>query len=156
MILQHLTLTWRSPPPSLLTVVNAGRPRWLTVPALSLRSVQGAWATWQQPLEIVSIRVMYSTPFSLLSSRAANFLLLGYTNCSISILHWAAAGSWGSTRHWWPVPAIVITTLERLFVWVCRTNAASVLLAFFSLSPFVTMNFQLRKGKLAPIFEFPL
>ena len=76
---------------------------------------------------------MYSAPFSLLPSRAANFLLLGYTNCSISILYWAAAGSWGSTRHRWPVQAIVITTPQRaciLFVWVFRMHAASVLTAF--------------------------
>lgn len=53
--------------------------------SLPLRSGQRAWATWQQPLELVSIRAMYSAPFSRLLSRAANFLLLGYTNCSISI-----------------------------------------------------------------------
>lgn len=99
---------------------------------LPLKAEQNVSATWQQPLEPVSIRVMYSLPFSCLPSRAANFLLLGYTNYCISILHWAAAGSWGSTRHWWPLQAVVITTekLSAIVVWVCQTHAASGLSDF--------------------------
>lgn len=72
-----------------------------------------ASATWQQPLELICIRVMYSVPFSCMPSRATNFLLLGYINCSINILHGAATGSWSSSRHRWSLQARLITT-ERL------------------------------------------
>lgn len=91
-----------------LPALQSAQPALPSCSSHSLRSKQGAWATWQKPLELVSIRAMYSAPFFLLPSRAANFLLLGYTNCGISILYWVAAGSWGSTRHWWPEQAIVI------------------------------------------------
>lgn len=127
------TWPWHDPltSPSLQPPVSAD-----LCSALLFLPLQRVWATWQQALELVSIRVMYSAPFSRLPSRAANFLLLGYTNCSISILYWAAAGSWGSTRHQWPVQAIVITTPQRpslLLVWVSHPCAASVLTAFILL-----------------------
>lgn len=82
--------------------------------------LQQIFATWHKPLEPVSIRVMYSAALSCLPTRAANFLLLGYTNCRISILHWAAAGSWGPIRHRWPLQAFVIT--DRLCTFCLSSN----------------------------------
>lgn len=75
------------PPPPRSHVGQRGPKQCPTVP-VCLR------ATWQQPPpELVSIKAMYSAPFSRFPLRAANFLLLGYTNCTISILYWAATGS---------------------------------------------------------------
>lgn len=135
MTLHHLALTCPFNPPSLQSFRSVQPSAVPYCSGFPLRFRQTAWATWQQPLELVSITAMYSTPFSRLSSRAANFLLLGYTNCSISILYWAAAGSWSSTRHWWPVPAILITTPQRPFVsffWDSQTHAASICCIHFA------------------------
>lgn len=72
--------------------------------------------TWWQPLVLVTIAVMYSAPFSCLSLRAAYFLLLGNTNYNIGIPY-RAAGSGGSSRHWWSVVlAIVIRSPQTPFV----------------------------------------
>lgn len=128
MTLQRLTLSWRSNLPLLASMWVSVPPRQCpTVPAVFSDPGRERRATWQQPLELVSIRAMYSAPSSPLPLRAANFLLLGYTNCRISILYWAATGSWGFSRHWWPVQAAVITTPQRApaaFVWISQTNAA--------------------------------
>lgn len=90
---------------------------------------------------------MYSAPFSCFSSRAANFLLLGYTNCSISILCWSATGSWGSIRHRWPVQAIVITTPQRpsvFSVWFAQTQKTSGFTVLILLFPFLILTFWLK------------
>lgn len=113
-------------------------------PLVPTRPSQRAGATWQPPLEPVSIRVMYSAPLARLPSSAANFLLLGYTNCAISILRSAAAGSWVFSRHRWPVQAIVIVIPQRppaLFVWVSQTCAASTFDCFFFTPHFLTWPF---------------
>lgn len=59
----------------------------------------------QKPPEFVRIWEMYSAPFPCFHLRAAHFLSPGYTNCSISILHQAVTGSWGSSGDGWSLQA---------------------------------------------------
>lgn len=147
MILQHLNLSCPFHLPLLAVHPSA-------VPCCSSLFSQRAWATWQQPLERVSITAMYSATFPSFFSRAANFLLLGYTNCSISILYWTAAGSWGSTRHRWPVQAITIPQRPYApLVWVShKRTQLPFWLHSFLLFLFLVLTFQLT-GCMGP---FPI
>ncbi len=154
MILQHLTLTCPFNVPLLqaMLVSAALSSALLFQPSSQVQAESMSHLT--AATRAVSIRAMYSAPFSRLPSRAANFLLLGYTNYSISILYWAVAGSWDSTRHRWPVQAIVITTPQRpsvRFVRVSQTHAASVLTAFILL-----FSISYPDLSVSPISYFPL
>lgn len=70
------------------------------------RLVTSEMNSWHRPPGLVRVSAMHSAPLSRLPLRAANFLLLGYTDCAISILCWAATGS--LSRHWCTLRVVVL------------------------------------------------
>lgn len=135
-ILQHLSFDppfW--PPAPCSRVGRQSRKQWPAAPGRSRQR-----ATWQQPPQLVNIRAMYSAPFSRLPLRAANFLLLGYTNCGISILCWAATGSEGFTRQRWPLQVIVEYS-NSVFLDFVKPMQLPFLLWSFCFSPFHILTF---------------